>query len=101
MISCPVCNGTVLKHRKKLLFGDADIREIIHQPIDHVIKAVGRLTGLVKLKAIVGGDMSLTEDVSLLPRKIQVALKMLELEQTCLVDYEMVLQNVYPFWDSI
>jgi excinuclease UvrABC ATPase subunit len=101
MISCPVCEGTVLKHRKKLLFGDSDIREIIQQPINHVIKAVGKLEGLEKLKAIVGGDMSLTEDVSLLPRETQVALKMLELEQASLVDYEMVLQNVYPFWDNI
>ena len=101
MIPCPVCEGTVLNHRKKLLFGDVDIREIIQQPIDQVLKAVGKLSGLEKLKAIVGGDMALIEDVSLLPRETQVALKMLELEQASLVDYEMVLQNVYPFWDSI
>jgi hypothetical protein len=101
MITCPVCEGTVLNHRKKLLFADVDIREIIHQPIDQVIKAVGNQSVLEKLKAIVGGDMALTEDVSLLPRETQVGLKILELEQASLVDYEMVLQNVYPFWDRI
>ena len=45
--------------------------------------------------------MALTEDVSLLPRETQVALKMLELELASFAGYEMVLQNVLPFWDSI
>jgi excinuclease UvrABC ATPase subunit len=101
MITCPVCEGTVLNHHKKLLFGDTDIREIIHQPIDQVIQTVGNLPELEKLKAIVGGDMVLTEDVSLLPREIQVALKMYEIEQASFVGYEVVLQNALPFWDRI
>ena len=45
--------------------------------------------------------MVLTEDVSLLPRKTQVALKMFELELASFSHYEMVLQNVLPFWDTI
>jgi hypothetical protein len=56
---------------------------------------------LEKMKAIVGGDMALTEDVSLLPRETQVALKMLELELANFSHYEIVLQNALPFWDSI
>ncbi|OMF27597.1 excinuclease ABC subunit A [Paenibacillus sp. FSL H8-0548] len=101
MIICPICQGTVLKHHKKLKFGDTDIREIIQQPIDEVMKTVGKLQELEKLKAIVGGDMVLTEDVSLLPRETQVALKMLELELASFAHYEMVLQNALPFWGSI
>lgn len=101
MITCPVCQGTVLNHHKKLTFSDSDIREIIQQPIDQVIKTVGKLPELEKLKAIVGGDMALSEDVSLLPREIQVELKIYELEQASFVNYEVVLQNVLPFWDSI
>ncbi|MET1014571.1 MAG: ATP-binding cassette domain-containing protein [Paenisporosarcina sp.] len=101
MITCPVCEGTVLNHHKKLTFGDMDIREIIQQPIDQVIKTVGNLPALEKLKAIVGGDLALTEDVSFLSRETQVALKMHELEQASFVDYEMVLQNAFPFWDNI
>jgi excinuclease UvrABC ATPase subunit len=101
MMTCPICQGTVLKHHKKLKFGDTDIREIIHQPLDQIMKTVGKLPELEKLKAIVGGDMVLTEDVSLLPRETQVALKMFELEQGSFANYEMVLQNVLPFWDSI
>ncbi|MFJ7736494.1 ATP-binding cassette domain-containing protein [Lysinibacillus sp. NPDC097287] len=101
MIACPICQGTVLNHHKKLKFGDKDIREIIQQPIDQVIKNVGNLHVLEKMKAIVGGDMSLTEDVSHLPRETQVALKMLELELASFAHYEMVLKNVLPFWDSI
>ncbi|GKU83091.1 ATP-binding cassette domain-containing protein [Niallia sp. NCCP-28] len=101
MITCPVCRGTVLNHCKKLNFGDVDIREIIHQPIDEVIKTVGNLPELEKLKAIVGGDIALTEEVSLLPREIQVSLKMFELELASFAGYEMVLQNVLPFWDRI
>jgi len=101
MIACPICQGTVLNHHKKLKFGDTDIREIIHQPIDQVIKTVGKLPEFEKLKAIVGGDMALTEDVSLLPRETQVSLKMLELELASFAGYEMVLQNVLPFWDRI
>ncbi|MGE8205731.1 ATP-binding cassette domain-containing protein [Heyndrickxia sp. NPDC080065] len=100
-ITCPVCQGTVLNHHKKLTFGGTDIREIIHQPIDQVIKTVGMLPELEKLKAIVGGDMTLTEDISLLPRETQVALKMLELELASFAGYEMVLQNVLPFWNKI
>lgn len=98
---CPICHGTVLSHQKTLQFGDFDIREIIHQPIDEVIKAVGKLPELEKIKAIVGGDMPLTTDVSLLPRETKVALKMLELELASFVGYEIVLQNALPFWDSI
>ncbi|MBM7693525.1 excinuclease UvrABC ATPase subunit [Peribacillus deserti] len=101
MITCPICQGTVLNHHKKLTFGDVDIREIIHQPIDQVIKTVGKLPELEKLKAIVGGDMVLTEDVSSLSRETQAALKILEIEQARFVNYEIVLQNVLPFWDSI
>ncbi|HDR7876451.1 TPA: excinuclease ABC subunit UvrA, partial [Bacillus mobilis] len=101
MMTCPICEGTVLKHHKPLEFGNFDIREIINQPVDEVLKAVGDLPVLHKLKSIVGGDMKLTEDVSLLPRKAQVALKMFELEQVSFSNYEMVLQNVLPFWDEI
>src|SRR5690606_1378783 len=100
-IKCPICEGSVLKHHKKLKFGDTDIREIIHLPLDQVIETVGKLPELEKLKTIVGGDMTLTEDVSLLPREIQVSLKMLELELASFVGYEIVLQNVLPFWDRI
>ena len=41
MITCPICEGTVLNHHKPLKFGDTDIREIINQPIDQVLKTVG------------------------------------------------------------
>ncbi|WHZ00746.1 ATP-binding cassette domain-containing protein [Neobacillus sp. YX16] len=101
MITCPICQGTVLKHHKKLKFGESDIREIIQMPLDQAIETVGNLPELEKLKAIVGGDMVLTEDVSLLPRETQVALKMLELELASFVGYEVVLQNALPFWDKI
>lgn len=101
MITCPICEGTVLNHHKPLKFGDTDIREIINQPIDQVLKIVGDLPALTKLKSIVGGDMTLIEDVSLLPRKTQVFLKMFELEQASFTGYEMVLQNVLPFWGTI
>jgi excinuclease UvrABC ATPase subunit len=101
MITCPICQGTVLKHRKKLKFGESDIREIIQMPLDQVIETVGKLPELKKLKAIVGGDMVLTEDVSLLPRETKVALKTLELELASFTGYEVVLQNALPFWDII
>ncbi|MGO4697346.1 ATP-binding cassette domain-containing protein [Paenibacillus sp. 2TAB26] len=101
LITCPICLGTVLKHHKKLKFGETDIREIIQQPLDQVIKTVGNLQVLDKMKAIVGGDMLLTEEVSLLPRETQAALKMLELEVASFSHYEMVLQNVLPFWGRI
>lgn len=100
-ITCPICKGTVLNHHKSFKFDDKDIREIINQPIEQVLKIVGELPALVKLKSIVGGDMILTEDVSLLPRRTQVALKMFELEQASFTGYEMVLQNVLPFWDTV
>jgi hypothetical protein len=101
MITCPVCKGTVLNHHKKLHFGDRDIREIIQMPLDQVIETVGNLPELEKLKSIVGGDMVLTEDVSLLPRETQVSLKMFELELASFVGYEVVLQNTLPFWGNI
>ncbi|WP_438350754.1 ATP-binding cassette domain-containing protein [Paenibacillus sp. FA6] len=101
MITCPICQGTVLNHHKKLKFGDTDIRDIIQMPIDQVMKTVGKVQGIEKIKAIVGGDMVLTEDVSLLPRETQGALKILELELASFAHYEMVLQNALPFWGSI
>ncbi|MFZ3197843.1 MAG: ATP-binding cassette domain-containing protein [Bacillus mycoides] len=101
MMKCPICKGTLLNHHKPLNFGDTDIREIINQPLNEVLKIVGDLPVLVKLKSIVGDDMIMTEDVSLLPRNIQVALKMFELEQASFSNYEMVLQNILPFWDEI
>ncbi|KGR80375.1 ATP-binding cassette domain-containing protein [Ureibacillus manganicus] len=101
MIECPICKGTVLNHRKPLYFNEIDIREVINKPIDEVLKVVGDVPALIKLKSVVGGDMVLTEDVSLLPRDTQVALKMFELEQASFKGYEIVLQNVNPFWDKI
>lgn len=101
MIPCPICKGTVLNHHKKLKFADSDIREIIQQPLEHVIEVVGKLPELEKLRAIVGGEMALTEDVSLLPRETQVRLKMLEIELGSFLGYEVVLQNALPFWDEI
>ncbi|WP_139999001.1 ATP-binding cassette domain-containing protein [Paenibacillus paridis] len=100
-ISCPICEGTVLKHHKKLTFGEKDIREIIQQPLGQAMNLVGKLQVLEKVEAIVGSEMVLTEEVSLLPRETQVALKMLELELASFAGYEMVLQNVLPFWGSI
>ncbi|WP_285767270.1 ATP-binding cassette domain-containing protein [Peribacillus sp. SI8-4] len=100
-ITCPVCLGTVLNHHKKLTFAGTDIREIIQQPIDEVIKIAGNMPVLEKLKAIVGGDITLTADVSFLPRETQAALKMLELELASFQGYEVVLQNARPFWSSI
>ncbi|OOQ92279.1 ATP-binding cassette domain-containing protein [Bacillus cereus] len=101
MMTCPICEATVLNHQKPLEFGDTDIREIINQPLNEIIKIVGDLPVLIKLKSIVGDNMIMTEDVSLLPRKTQVALKMFELEQASFSNYEMVLQNVLPFWSQI
>lgn len=101
MMTCPICEGTVLNHHKSLKFGDKDIREIINQPLEEVLKIVGDLPELVKLKSILGDEMILTEDVSLLPRETQVALKMFELEQASFSNYEMVLQNVLPFWGEV
>lgn len=95
MITCPICRGTVLNHHKNLKFGDTDIREIIQQPLDQVMKTIGKLHVLEKMKAIVCGHMALTEDVSLLPRGTQVALKMLELELASFAHYEMVLQKCH------
>ncbi|MFD9627220.1 ATP-binding cassette domain-containing protein [Peribacillus muralis] len=100
-ITCPVCLGTVLNHHKKLIFAGTDIREIIQQPIDEVIKIAGNMPVLEKLKAIVGGNITLTADVSLLSRETQAALKMLELELASFKGYEVVLQNTLPFWSSI
>ncbi|WP_066251432.1 ATP-binding cassette domain-containing protein [Neobacillus drentensis] len=100
-ITCPICHGTVLNHHKQLTFGGKDIREVINQPLDQVLQIVGDLPVLIKLKSIVGGDMTLTEDVSLMPRETQVGLKMFELELASFTGYEMVLQNVLPFWGSI
>ena len=38
-----ICEGTVLNHHKPLIFGNSDIREIINQPVDEVLKVVGDL----------------------------------------------------------
>lgn len=48
LITCPICEGTVLNHHKKLKFGDTDIREIIGLPLDQVISTVGKLPVLEK-----------------------------------------------------
>ncbi len=100
-IQCPICEGTVLKHHKALLYGTTDIRELIHMPIKEVEAIVGELPILARMKAILGPDAVLTEDVSQYPREQQVALKMLELEQSSLANFEFVLQNALPFWEVI
>ncbi len=101
MTGCPICNGTVLKHHKKLLYGTTDIRELIHMSIKQVEVIVGELPILTRMKAILGPDAILTEDASDYPREKQVALKMLELEQSSFTNFEFVLQNALPFWETI
>ncbi|WP_339249327.1 ATP-binding cassette domain-containing protein [Sporosarcina sp. FSL W8-0480] len=100
-ITCPICEGTVLNHQKPLKFGNTDIRELINLSVDEVLEIVGDLPVLVKLKSVVRGETILTDDVSLQPREVQVALKMFELEQASFTGYEIVLQNALPFWDNI
>ncbi len=69
IVTCPICEGTVLNHHKSLKFGNSDIREIINQPMDEVLNTVGNLPALVKLKSIIGGDMRLTERCFFIAKK--------------------------------
>lgn len=100
-ITCPICNGSIIKHKQKLKINGIEIRDIITKSIkdnQDVLIGIDRIDRIIN---ILGDKINLNADVSNLPLEKQVQLKVLEIEFANLQGFEIVLKNVAPFLKSV
>lgn len=100
-IICPMCNGSILKHKCELKIGEVEIRDIITQRIKdnkNILRQIDRVNRIVN---IIGEEVYLNMDVSTLSLEKKVQLKLLDLEFANLQGFEIVLKNVAPFYKLI
>lgn len=100
-IVCPICHGSILKHDKKLEINGKDIREYITSSIGNAIKYLPKEELLKSLSKLIGKDIFLNSDVSILPIEKQVQLKIFELMSNNYKGYTIVLKNTQPFIKDI
>ena len=96
-IVCPMCNGSILKHKCGLQIGDFEIREIITSRIKEVWSTLMDIDQVQRVADILGDDIYLNTDVSTLPLEKQVSLKLLDIEFAHLKGFQIVLKNAAPF----
>lgn len=96
-IICPICEGTIFNHKKVLKIADTDIREILKNPMKQYSQQFEKVEIYNRLKNIIGENTYFNSDVSLFPQKIQVILKLLEIEISSLWGYTIVLNNMLPY----
>lgn len=97
LITCPVCNGTILSHSKKLLINGNDIRNIIGTPIKYNIMALSEIKPLKNIINLLGDEFCLNQDVTKFDQKIQVELKLIEILYNSFYNYEIIFNNYYPY----
>uniref|UniRef100_UPI00366D7560 hypothetical protein n=1 Tax=Pelosinus sp. sgz500959 TaxID=3242472 RepID=UPI00366D7560 len=96
-IICPICQGKIFNHPKSLKIADVDIRDILNSSISQYGKEFEKIEIYNQLKNIIGKDIYFNSDVSLFSKKIQVILKLLEIESSSLFGYTIVLNNILPY----
>lgn len=98
---CPNCSGAVLNHNIQMNIGGKDIREIVTGTItsgSEILKGIHCISDFIR---ILGDEVKLNTDVSMLSQNIQVELKLLEIMYASLYGYTIVLKNAAPFYDTI
>lgn len=100
-LTCPICEGIILNHKKELLIDNKELRVILSGTIGESWDILGRVELFKRLSQILGKNIPLNFDISKLPQHKQVALKALELEVSSLYAYTIALKNSLPFEDEI
>lgn len=100
-IVCPMCNGSILKHKHQLQIGNFELREIITQNISKTKSVWKDIERVQRVVDILDEDVCINMDVSTLPLEKQVSLKLLDLEFANLRGFEIALKNTSPFISQI
>ncbi|WP_086280836.1 ATP-binding cassette domain-containing protein [Campylobacter devanensis] len=101
-ITCPICNGAILRHDKKLMIdGSVDIRDVINMQLKDILKFLPKNKIISELIEVVGGDAKLNCDVSELDIKKQVLLKIKDIKFNSFLGFDIILKNTNPFLDFI
>ncbi len=97
-ISCPICKGNILNHSQKLIVNGKELRTILSGTLKES-SCLKEISVINKLVSILGADTHLNIDISTLDQKIQIELKLMEIEFNSFSNFEIVLNNYHPFKD--
>lgn len=101
IITCPMCKGSILGHEEKLSIENKDIRDIVTESIAQNKMLLEKIPQMKEVISICGEDVVLNQDISELPHKKQVRLKLLDIKYASLYRYIVVLKNVAPYRKDI
>ena len=95
-IDCPYCNSTFIN---PIISKDCsiDIHKLFHTKIVEQQEIVGMSESLRGVLGIVGDNLTLATDVSLLPIHKQVALKCFEIMSASFYGYKIYFKNLLPY----
>lgn len=100
-IPCPMCKGSILKHKQELQIGNFEIRKLITSRIREAKSTLMDIDRVQRIVDILGDDVNLNMDVSTLQLEKQVLLKLLDIEFANLSGFQIVLKNASPFLSFI
>jgi len=100
-IVCPMCDGSILKHKQELMIDTVEIRDIITGSIRDNSAILMKIDRVQRVVDILGDEVNLNMDVSTLSLDKQVELKLLDIEFASLQGFEIVLKNTAPFINLI
>ncbi len=96
-VTCPVCEGCVLFHDRRLELRGSDIRALLAQPVGELARRFPEVAVLGRLAAVLPTDTPANADVACLDRANQVRLKLFEIAERQLAGYRFVLNNLLPY----
>lgn len=99
-ITCPECNGLLIKHSNQMLFKSKGIKDILNSTIGEACVLFDTIPQLKDIKQILGNNIVLLDDISNVPYDKQVQLKTLEIAYSNLYGYEIALKNFAPYYSQ-
>lgn len=96
-ITCPVCEGAVLFHDRRLDVRGSDIRALLALPFGKLARMFPEVAVLGRIAAVLPAGTQANSDLAGLDRAIQVRLKLFEINERQLVGFRFVLNNLLPY----
>ena len=96
-IVCPICHGSIIKSHDTYVVGEKDIRAVLTGSIEENLEILKKIPLTEEISKITGPNAKLNDDVATYPLEKQVYLKCLELKNSDLYGFTIVLNNINPF----
>lgn len=98
-VQCPICSGNHLSERHELNIHGKDIRQWLQLNVKDIQQNFPDISFVQDLMANGFEDVQLCDDVSLLPIKKKIILKLLEIKDKSFMGYTFVFKNIRPYMD--